>query len=154
MKKTKPWKKITLISAGAVLLLAVVIAGILLISRGLKQETYKECIKTAEKYVAEENYEDAIVEYQNAIEAVPDEDDAYLGLAKVYLVQGRTSQARVTLEIGYERTQSKSIMDMINGINDGSLLTNSPLEDSEKETLQRTGPLSWNTAPAYFHKVV
>ncbi len=146
MKKTKPWKKITLISAGAVLLLAVVIAGILLISRGLKQETYKECIKTAEKYVAEENYEDAIVEYQNAIEAVPDEDDAYLGLAKVYLVQGRTSQARVTLEIGYERTQSKSIMDMINGINDGSLLTNSPLEDSEKETLQRTGPLSWNTA--------
>lgn len=146
MKKEKNWKKIILISVCCLLLVAVAVIGILLIRSGLRQETYRECIRTAEKYVAEENYEDAVVEYENAIEAVPDEDDAYMGLANVYMLQGHTSQARLTLETGYERTNSAAVKDMLDKINNGTYMNNTPNNSSEKETLPRTGEITWNTA--------
>lgn len=146
MKKSKPWKKIILISVCCLLLLAAAIIGILLIRSGLRQETYKECIRTAEKYVAEENYEDAIVEYENAIEAVPDEDDAYLGLANVYMIQGHTSQARYTLETGYKETKSKAIKEMLEEVNAGTYMNRTALDGASKESLPRTGEVTWNTA--------
>ena len=101
MGERKSKKMIVLLIVCGVVLVAAVIAGILLIRSGLNQETYKESIKTAEKYVAAAQYEDAIVAYVNAIEAVPEEEEAYLGLADVYLTQGKVSKARATLGKGY-----------------------------------------------------
>ena len=85
MGEKKSKKTIVLLIICGVLLIAAVVAGILLIRRGLSQETYKEEIASAEKYAAAAQYEDAIVAYENAIEAVPEEEKAYLGLADVYL---------------------------------------------------------------------
>ena len=81
MEGKKSVKKRVLIIVCSVLLIFVAAAGVLLIRNGLKQETYKEAIQTAEKYVAEQNYEDAIVAYENAISAVPDREEPYMGLS-------------------------------------------------------------------------
>lgn len=147
MGEKKSKKTIALLIICGVLLVAAVVAGILLIRRGLDQETYKEEIAAAEKYAASAQYEDAIVAYENAIEAVPEEDEAYLGLADVYLNQGKVSQAKATLEKGYTYSKAPTILDMLNGINDGSLLVNRFGQDQDKETMeQRRGQLGWNTA--------
>lgn len=147
MGEKKSKKTIVLLIIGGLVLLAAIIAGILLIRRGLNQQTYKEAIAAAEKYVAAEQYEDAIVAYENAIEAVPEEEDAYLGLAQVYLGQGKVSKARSTLEKGYSYSKAQSILDMINGINDGTLLVNRFNQEQEKRTLEkRKGSFGWNTA--------
>ena len=147
MGEKKSKKTIVLLIVCGVLLVAAVVVGILLIRRGLNQETYKEEIATAEKYVAAAQYEDAIVAYENAIEAVPEEEEAYLGLADVYLNQGKVSQAKATLERGYTYSKAPMILDMLNGINDGSLLVNRFGEDQDKETMEkRRGQFGWNTA--------
>nr|WP_303182142.1 tetratricopeptide repeat protein [Lachnoclostridium phocaeense] len=147
MGEKRSKKTIVLLIICGVLLVAAVAAGILLIRRGLDQETYKEEIAAAEKYAASAQYEDAIVAYENAIEAVPEEDEAYLGLADVYLNQGKVSQAKATLEKGYTYSKAPTILDMLNGINDGSLLVNRFGQDQDKETMeQRRGQLGWNTA--------
>ena len=147
MEEKKSKKTIILLTICGVLLIAVVAAGILLIRKGLNQETYREAISTAEKYVAAAQYEDAIVGYENAIEVVPEEEEAYLGLADVYLNQGKISQAKATLERGYTYSKAPSILDMLNGINDGTLLVNRFNQDQDKETMEkRKGQFGWNTA--------
>ena len=146
MGEKKSKKTIVILIMCGVVLIAAVIAGILLIRSGLNQETYKESIQMAEKYVAAAQYEDAIVAYENAIEAVPEEEEAYLGLADVYLTQGKVSQAKATLEKGYTYSKAPSILDMLNGINDGSLLVNRFDQDQNKETMEYRGEFGWNTA--------
>ena len=147
MGEKKSKKMIVLLIICGVLLIAAVVAGILLIRRGLSQETYKEEIASAEKYAAAAQYEDAIVAYENAIEAVPEEEEAYLGLADVYLNQGKVSQAKATLERGYTYSKAPTILDMLNGINDGSLLVNRFDQEQDKETMEkRRGEFGWNTA--------
>ena len=147
MGEKKSKKTIVLLIVCGIVLVAAVIAGILLIRSGLNQESYKEAIQTAEKYVAAAQYEDAIVAYENAIETIPEEEEAYLGLADVYLTQGKVSQARTTLEKGYTYSKAPSILDMLNGINDGSLLVNRFDQNQDKETLEkRSGQFGWNTA--------
>lgn len=147
MREKKSKKIIVLLIVCGLLLVAAVTAGILLIRRGLNQETYKEEIATAEKYVAAAQYEDAIVAYENAIEAVPEEEEAYLGLADVYLNQEKVSLAKSTLEKGYTYSKAPTILDMLNGIKDGSLLVNRFDQNQEKETMEkRRGQFGWNTA--------
>lgn len=146
MGEKKSKKTIALLIMCGVVLIVAVIVGILLIRSGLNQETYKESIQMAEKYVAAAQYEDAIVAYENAIEAVPEEEEAYLGLADVYLTQGKVSQAKATLEKGYTYSKAPSILDMLNGINDGSLLVNRFNQEQDKETMEYRGEFGWNTA--------
>ena len=70
MKEKRMAKKIVIIAVSAVALLAVLIVGIVLIRSGLNQQTYKESMRMAEKYVMAEQYEDAVVEYENAKEGL------------------------------------------------------------------------------------
>lgn len=146
MKEKRTAKKIVIIAVSAVALLAVLIVGIVLIRSGLNQQTYKESMRMAEKYVMAEQYEDAVVEYENAIEAAPKEEEGYLGLADVYLKQEKVSSARVTLEKGYTYTKAVAILEMLNGINDGSLLVNRFDQEQVKETQEKRGVFGWNTA--------
>lgn len=145
-EKKSNGKKIAVIILIIVLLAVIGVTAFILIRGQLNQSSYKESIQTAEKYVESENYEKAIVAYQNAIEAMPEEEDGYLGLADVYLTQGETSAAKVTLKKGYIVTTSPKIQYMLDGIEDGSLLVKTPGEESEKQTLEITGKFGWNVS--------
>ena len=146
MKERKADKKtVALLAVCAALLAVVLIAGVFLVRSYLAENSYQESIRSAEKYVETGNLEQAVVAYQNAIEAQPEEDDGYLGLADVYLQQDEVSQAKIVLKKGYLRTSSVKIQYMLTGIEDGSLLPEDFQDEVKKRTLEFTGPFGWNT---------
>lgn len=140
-------KKAVILSVCIVLLAAAAVAGFFLVKSLLDRNTYQESISTAEKYVESGNLEQAVVAYQNAIEAQPDDDGGYLGLADVYLQQEEVSSAKVVLKKGYLRTESVKIQYMLDGIEDGSLLTaGTEADDVKQTTLETNGEFGWNTS--------
>lgn len=142
--KRKMW---IVIGVGALLLVIAAAAGILAVSHMMSRQSYSESIKTAEKYVQEGNFEQAIVSYQNAIEEMPEEEDGYMGLADVYLQQDETSSAKVILKKGYLITDSPKIRYMLDGIEDGTYqvrLIGDP--KPEKETMEYKGEFGWNVS--------
>lgn len=146
MGEKKSNKKKILVISLIILLLAVIgVTAFILIRGQLNKSTYRESIQTAEKQVMAGNYEQAVVEYKNAIEAMPEEEDGYIGLADVYLDMGETSSAKITLQKGYLVTESPKIQYMLDGIADGSLLVRTfDDEEAEKQTLEITGEFGWN----------
>lgn len=44
-----------------------------------------EIIKTAQRYLSEQNYEQAIIEFQRVLAIDPMNVDAYLGMAEAYI---------------------------------------------------------------------
>lgn len=143
----KKWKNRIIILVGILIILIVGIAGFLMIQGQVNAKNYRTIIQSAKKYTAGGNYEDAIVAYENAIEVIPDNDEAYIGLADLYLEQGRTSEAKITLKTGYIRTDSAKIQYMLSGIEDGSLLVNIiGHEEEEKKKAEVLGEFGWNTA--------
>lgn len=140
-------KKAVILTICIVLLAAAAVAGFFLVRSMLNRNAYRESITTAEKYVEAGNLEQAVVAYQNAIEAQPDDDDGYLGLADVYLQQEEVSSAKVLLKKGYLRTGSAKIQYMLDGIEDGSLMKAAAQEDDAKQTtLELRGKFGWNTS--------
>ena len=73
--KRKMW---IVIGIGALLLAVIAVLGFMAVHHMMSKQSYSESIKTAEKYVQEGNYEQAVVSYQNAIEEMPEEEDGYL----------------------------------------------------------------------------
>lgn len=97
-------KKIIIIGAVAVLAILAVVAGILLSQRFHSEPTYEARIISAQKYFDVGRYDDAILEYQKAIEMDETREEAYIGLADLYYHQGLLSLARKTLDLGLSRT--------------------------------------------------
>ena len=128
----------------AVVLIATgIILGVVMKKQSNKK-TYTASIKTAEKYLEAGDYTQAVVAYKTAIEKMPEKETGYVGLANTYLEQGDTSSAKIILKKGYLVTNSSKIQYMLNGIEDGSLLVNNLKETPKKETLQKSGELSFN----------
>lgn len=144
--KQKNRKKWIITGVCALVLIAAGVIGGIAVNSRMKQSSYSETIQTAEKYVSSGDYEQAIVAYQNAIETVPDKDEGYLGLAEVYLTQGETSAAKITLKKGYLRTESVKIRYMLDGIENGSGLVRTVDTKVESQTLELKGEFGWNTA--------
>lgn len=126
-----------------VLIATGIILGVVMKKQSNKK-TYTASIKTAEKYLEAGDYTQAVVAYKTAIEKMPEKETGYVGLANTYLEQGDTSSAKIILKKGYLVTNSSKIQYMLNGIEDGSLLVNNLKETPKKETLQKSGELSFN----------
>ena len=71
-------KKIVIIGAVAVLAVLAVVAGILLSQRFHSKPTYEARIISAQKYFDAGKYDDAILEYQKAIEMDENREDIVL----------------------------------------------------------------------------
>lgn len=69
-----------------------------------------------EKYLEEENYEQAVVEFDKVIAIDPMCVDAYLGKAEAYAGLGDIDMALQTLEEGYARTGSERLRERIEEI--------------------------------------
>ena len=63
----------------------------------------------AQKYLAELDYQQAIIEFNKILEIDPMNVDAYIGLADAYLQAGDVDSAIRALQQGYERTTSNEI---------------------------------------------
>lgn len=95
----------------SVLVIAIAITSVFLLSPGA---SYTRTVREAENLVADGDYENAVLAYQEAIEKDPENVEAYLGLANVYEKSGELSLAIQTLETGYRRTKSAQIKVLLN----------------------------------------
>ncbi len=99
------------------LVIAVVAVAVLLIAVGVlifvmadsPAKKYEEQLKLAERYLDELDYDKAIAAYRAAIDIDPKAEDAYLGLADVYVEKGELQAAIDILKEGLEKTENMAM---------------------------------------------
>ena len=108
-------KKILIIILCGVLALVLLFMGVcaaMLITGGSSDgsgsdgDIYQKQLDLGNKYLEEENYEQAIAAFKAAIEEDPENEEAYSLLARVYHNLGYTDQLRFLLADGISRTSS------------------------------------------------
>ena len=97
----------------AVLAVSVIIFSILYAIPQKDVKTYRRSIERAELYYTIGNYEQAVIEYRNAVNSDRDSADAYEGLSNAYAAIGDFGSARSALEEGFARTKSMRLNDLL-----------------------------------------
>ena len=70
-------------------------------------------IATANKYINELDYVQAIAEFESILDIDPKNVQAYLGLSQAYLYSGDTENALKALEKGYEQTGDSIYLELL-----------------------------------------
>lgn len=109
MKKTSIWK--VLLITLAVIVIGVIVG--IIIYNNSDTVKLKKQLDLGQKYLAEMNYEEAVVTFNQAIEIDPRSADAYLGLADAYVGLGDEGAALETLEVGYEATGDERLKERV-----------------------------------------
>lgn len=92
----------------------MIISAVLLISFGsVGSEAPMSAFETAQQYLLEHNYEQAIIEFEKALELDPMNVEARLGLAQAYQSIGDAAKAAEVLQSGYELTGDERLNDML-----------------------------------------
>ena len=97
-------KVILVVIIGLSLLLILLVGG--LSWYGYDSTSYSRHIARADKYLSVGDYNNAILEYQIAINSKPKNEEAYLKLADTYASMGQTTMAESVLNSGFQRTGS------------------------------------------------
>lgn len=118
-------KKIFIFIAVLMILESMIIGSLIIYQK--RQDSYEHYVKVAQKYLSEEDYEQAIVEFNKAIEKNPQLEYAYLGLSGVYVRMEEYDEAIGVLQNGYDETQIRSLRRKMDNIKKKS-------EDTEIET--------------------
>ncbi|MCD7730551.1 MAG: leucine-rich repeat domain-containing protein, partial [Oscillospiraceae bacterium] len=105
MKKST---KIIIPIAVAVIIIAAIIC-VLSIPKSGETTSVTAMLSTAQKYLIDLDYEQAIAEFEKIIELEPRNVDAYLGLAEAYEKSGDIDKAIEILQQGYELTADEQI---------------------------------------------
>lgn len=101
--------KIVLVVLCTAAALVIGVMACVLVSGKMKAQKYQEQIGNAQKYLSQGEYDKAEKLLKEAISLRPDEVDAYLELADVYVEQAETSKAMSILRKGYDVTGSVKI---------------------------------------------
>lgn len=93
-------------------LLSAILAGALLLSGC--SESIENKLETADSYMSDKDYEEAVEVYEEILKADDENIDAYLGLAKAYEKMDDIEKAIEILQEGYEETDDNSLKKKIN----------------------------------------
>lgn len=143
--ETKENKKIKILLSVLIGLLVLVIAGIAfaVVSGTMEEDDYMAAITTGKKYLAENDYEQAAVQFQNAISLDPKKEDAYLLLADTYEAEGDTVRAGAVLRSGYKATGSANIQNRLARLENKAVIE----KMGEKINLaDASSDISWDTS--------
>lgn len=80
----------------------------------LQKGQYDDIITTAEEYIYQENYEDGIDAYREAIKLIPEEAKAYLSLAQFYIDQEDYDSAVALLKEGTSLNEDTTLKELLN----------------------------------------
>ena len=108
--------KLKIIIPIAIAVIAIIIAAFTIRFNGGDSVDIRSMMSTAQKYLVENNYEQAIMEYEAIINLEPNSAEAYLGIAKAYVGMGDTGKAIEWLKKGYELTGDERLKDMLDGL--------------------------------------
>ncbi len=120
-------KNIIIIIIAAVLLIGVGITAVAVVNSHSASSGVAGSLQLAERYLSEQNYEQAVIEFQKVLEIEPMNVDAYLGLTEAYLGLGNTSKARQTLNKGIKATDSNRLRKRLESVQPSS---SAPTESS------------------------
>lgn len=93
----KKGKKIAILLLSVCVLIAVAVAAYLSVMSH-PEKRYERALKTAEKYLEEENYDQAIAKYKQAISIDPKQVEPYRQLAKAYIATENTDAVEETYD--------------------------------------------------------
>lgn len=93
--------------------IAIIVAALCIDFTPQERADVSSLMSTAQKYLVENQYEQAIAEFNKVIEIEPKNVDAYLGLAEAYVGIGDTGKAVEILEKGYEITGDERLKEML-----------------------------------------
>lgn len=80
----------------------------------ITKEQYNKLMERAAEYIAQENYEEGIKNYEEAIKLLPKESQAYLSLAKTYITQKDYIKAVRLLSSATTLIESDELKDLLN----------------------------------------
>ena len=102
----KKVSKKRVMTVGAVIVAAIVIAIVTgFCVYNTSENRLARALDLGQKYLLEEDYEQAVVEFNKAIEIDPMSVDAYLGAAEAYVWLGDLESAKETVERGLEAVE-------------------------------------------------
>lgn len=78
------------------------------------KQQYDKLINQASDYIAQENYEEGIANYEKAIALLPKESTAYHGLAKAYITQKEYTKATLLLQSVAKSIKDDELKDLLN----------------------------------------
>ena len=113
-------KNIIIIIAAAIVLIVGGVTAVAVGTNGFDFSGVRTTLQLADRYLSEQNYEQAIIEFEKVLEIEPMNVDAYLGIAEAYMALGETDKAVEILEEGIEKTGSDKLRDKLEEIR-GSL---------------------------------
>lgn len=116
MKGMKNKRKIIKVTIAAVVALVMVIAGYA-VYKNSDAVRVREQLDLGEKYLAELDYDQAIVACEIVIEIEPMNVGAYLGLADAYIGKGDYESAALALQKGYDLTKDEAIKNKLDEVN-------------------------------------
>ena len=93
----------------------VIIAAVIVLLLYINSDTARinHQLELAQRYLLEEDYEQAIAAFEIIIEIDPKNVGAYLGLAEAYVSADELGNAVRTLEKAAEQTDSEEVLDML-----------------------------------------
>ncbi|MGN1119277.1 MAG: tetratricopeptide repeat protein, partial [Oscillospiraceae bacterium] len=100
-------RNIIIIAAAAIILAGG--ATVFAVTHNSKSNS-ESVLTLAQRYLSEQNYKQAVIEFQKILEIDPLNAEAYLGLAEAYLGLGDTESAIAALRDGYEATGDAAIL--------------------------------------------
>lgn len=102
-------RKLIVITAVIAAAVCIVTALVIFVKGGSTERRLAEQFDLAERYLSELDYESAIAAYEAALEIDPKCEEAYLGLADIYMEQGEYEKAVEILEAGLAHIDSENI---------------------------------------------
>ena len=91
-------RNILIIALICAVLIGLGIGGFILIQNQNNQKIYREKLSEGQKYLSQMKYEEAEAAFEFALDKNPKDEDAYVGLYRVYSAQGQFHQAVYILE--------------------------------------------------------
>ncbi|WP_031548714.1 tetratricopeptide repeat protein [Oribacterium sp. FC2011] len=137
-----------IIGLAAVFLAAAVIGSAMLIWQSSPGESIKKQLVLGEKYLLEENYEQAILAFEKAIEIDPKNPEPYLKLAEIYTRQDNYEKAVKILEKARKAGAEEADEDgkIEKRLEEGKIILKEmkESEDAENESYQNTAETTGN----------
>lgn len=135
-------KNIIIVIAAAIVLIVGGVTAVAVTTNGFDFMGIRTTLQLADRYLSEQNYEQAVIEFEKVLKIEPMNVDAYLGLAEAYMALGETDKAVKVLEEGIEKTGSDRLSDRLEEIRESEkpVTTESEATDTKATEPAETVP--------------
>lgn len=130
--------KLKIIIPAAIAVIAVIIAVVCISFTPSETVDITSLVSTAQKYLVEQNYEQAIAEFEKAIQIDPMNVEAYIGIAQAYEGVGDTDKAVEWLEKGYELTGDAQLKELLDELLSSASVPSETTTETAAETSAET----------------